>query len=128
MINKIQTYDYTLLIKFSLLCPFLFWCNSYSCVLSHVRLCNPVYCIPPGSIVHGISQARVLEWVAISSSRASSLTQGLNLHLLCLPALVGGIFFFFFLPWSHSRSPALVNLLPLSLFPKWMKLLEVLCQ
>ena len=34
--------------------------------------CNPVDCRPPGSSVHGISQARILEWVAISSSRGSS--------------------------------------------------------
>ena len=29
-------------------------------------------CSPPGSSVHGISQARILEWVAISFSRGSS--------------------------------------------------------
>ena len=41
-------------------------------VLSHVRLCDPVDCSPPGSSVHGILQARILEWIAISFSRASS--------------------------------------------------------
>ena len=35
-------------------------------------LCDPVDCSPPGSSVHGILQARVLEWVAISFSRGSS--------------------------------------------------------
>ena len=30
---------------------------------------NPVDCSPPGSSVHGILQARILEWVAISFSR-----------------------------------------------------------
>ena len=30
--------------------------------------CNPMDCSPPGSSVHGISQARVLEWVAIAFS------------------------------------------------------------
>ena len=35
-------------------------------------LCNPMTCSPPGSSVHGISQARILEWVAISFSRGSS--------------------------------------------------------
>ena len=35
-------------------------------------LCNPMDCSPPGSSVHGILQARVLEWVAISFSRGSS--------------------------------------------------------
>ena len=32
----------------------------------------PMDCSPPGSPVHGIMQARILEWVAISSSRGSS--------------------------------------------------------
>ena len=35
-------------------------------------LCDPVDCSPPGSFVHGILQARVLEWVAMPSSWASS--------------------------------------------------------
>ena len=35
-------------------------------------LCNPMNCSPPGSSVHRISQARILEWVAISSSRGPS--------------------------------------------------------
>ena len=35
-------------------------------------LCNPVDCSPPGSSVHGILQARILEWVAISFSRGCS--------------------------------------------------------
>ena len=35
-------------------------------------LCNPVDCSLPGSSVHGILQARILEWVAISFSRGSS--------------------------------------------------------
>ena len=34
--------------------------------------CDPVDCSPPGSSVHGILQARILEWVAISFSRRSS--------------------------------------------------------
>ena len=33
-----------------------------------LTLCNPMDCSLPGSSVHGIFQARVLEWVAISSS------------------------------------------------------------
>ena len=35
-------------------------------------LSDPMDCSPPGSFVHGIFQARVLEWVAISFSRGSS--------------------------------------------------------
>ena len=37
-----------------------------------LTLCNPVDCSLPGSSIHGIFQARVLEWVAISFSRGSS--------------------------------------------------------
>ena len=47
-----------------------------ACVLScfsHVpTLCDPMDCSLPGSSVHGISQARILEWVAIPFSRGSS--------------------------------------------------------
>ena len=45
------------------------------CVLC-AQLCpalwDPMNCSPPGSSVHGVFQARVLEWVAISYSRGSS--------------------------------------------------------
>ena len=53
------------------------------CAQSCLILCDPVDCSPPGSSVHGISQARILEWVAISSSRGSS-QHGLNSCLLYL--------------------------------------------
>ena len=39
---------------------------------SRPTLCDPVDCNLPGSSVHGILQARILEWVAISFSRGSS--------------------------------------------------------
>ena len=35
-------------------------------------LCDPMDCSPPGSSIHGIFQARILEWVAILFSRGSS--------------------------------------------------------
>ena len=34
-------------------------------------LCDPTYCSPPGSSVHGILQVRILGWVAILFSRGS---------------------------------------------------------
>ena len=37
-----------------------------------LTLCNLTDCSPSGSSVHGISQTRILEWIAISSSRGSS--------------------------------------------------------
>ena len=35
---------------------------------SHLTLCNPMDCSPPDSSVSGILQARILEWLAISSA------------------------------------------------------------
>ena len=37
-----------------------------------ISFCNPMDCGPPGFSVHGISQVRILKWVAISFSRGSS--------------------------------------------------------
>ena len=37
-----------------------------------LTLCDPMDCSPMGSSAHGISQARILEWVAVSLSRGSS--------------------------------------------------------
>ena len=45
--------------------------------------CNPMDCSQPGSSVHGIPQGRILDWVAMPSSRESQ-TQGSNLRLLRL--------------------------------------------
>ena len=45
---------------------------TYTQLLSRVRLCDPMSCSSPGSSVHGISQARIPEWVAISYFRGSS--------------------------------------------------------
>ena len=39
---------------------------------SRPTLCDPMDCSTPGSSVHRITQARILEWVAISFSRGSS--------------------------------------------------------
>ena len=39
---------------------------------SRPSLCDPMDCSSPGSSVHGILQARILEWVAMPSSRGSS--------------------------------------------------------
>ena len=41
-------------------------------LFSLARLCNPMGCSSSGSSIHGIFQARLLEWVATSSSRGSS--------------------------------------------------------
>ena len=61
-------------------------CRSSHYIVSHVH--DPVHCSPPGSSVHGILQARRLEWVAISFSRSGLCLQITaprltDLHLFC---------------------------------------------
>ena len=59
--------------------PFLDPSFRVMCVCMHARLlqlcpalCDSMDCSPPGSSVHGISQARILEWGAMPTSRGSS--------------------------------------------------------
>ena len=54
-------------------------------------LCNPTDCSLPGSSVHGILQARTVEWVAMPSSRGSSQPRD-QTSISHLPALAGGFF------------------------------------
>ena len=49
------------------------------CAQSCPTLCDPMDCSLPGSSVHGIFQAIVLEWIAISFSRGSSRPRGWTL-------------------------------------------------
>ena len=53
--------------------------------------CDPVDCSPPGSSVHGILQARILEWAAMSSSRDLS-PSGIETETLMSPVLTGSFF------------------------------------
>ena len=69
------------------------------CAQSCLTLCNPMDYSPPGCSVHGISQARILEWTAISSFRGSS-QKGLNLCLFASPALAGR----FFTTWATGEA------------------------
>ena len=61
-------------------------CYSSSCICAKLLSCVWLFATPwtvPSSSVHGILQARLLEWAAILSSRASSQTRG-PACLLCL--------------------------------------------
>ena len=65
-------------------------------------LCNPMNCSLPGFSVHGILQARILQWVAISSSRGSSQSRDWT-WLSC----ISGGFFTIWAPrevWIHQKS------------------------
>ena len=52
---------------------------------SCLTLCNPTNCRVPGSTIHGILQARILEWVAISFSKDLS-NPGIKSMSLMAPA------------------------------------------
>ena len=76
-----------------------------------LTLCDPMDCSLPGSSLLGILQARMLEWVAISFSRASSWPgQGSNLCLLCLLHWEAGS-----LPLTPSVKPQVGTWIPLVL-------------
>ena len=57
---------------------------------SCLTLGNPMDCSSPGSSVYGISQARILKWVAISYSRGSSLPSLLHWPADSLPLAPSG--------------------------------------
>ena len=81
------------------------------CVCVHAKsiqlcltLCDPLDYSLPDSSLHGILQARILEWVAMPSSRGSSqLQQGLNQHLLQETLQADS------LPLNHQGSPYCVT-------------------
>ena len=58
-----------------------------ACTQSRPTLCNPTDCSQPGSSVHGIFQARILERVAISFSRGFSQSRNQTRLSLMSPAL-----------------------------------------
>ena len=66
------------------------------CAQSCLALCNLRDCSPPGSSVHGILQARIMEWVPIPFSRIF-LTQGSNPSLLHCRQILHSL--------SHHGSP-----------------------
>ena len=72
--------------------------ESVSCSVL-LTLCNPMDFSPPGSFVHGIFQARILKWDAISFSRGSSWPR----HWTWVSCMAGR-FFFYCLSLTASQS------------------------
>ena len=79
---------YVCLLQLKCVCVYIFSVLMRVCVLcavslqSCLTLCYPMDCSLPGSFVHGILQARILEWVALL--QGIFLTQGSNPCLLKL--------------------------------------------
>ena len=103
--------------------PLLF--SLYVCT----TLCNPMDCSLPGSSVHGISQARLLEWVAISCSREGSIRTHVWpsgwTHISCIGRQ---ILYLWATKEAHSGDPKCLQILALmseqkgTLFSFWEKL------
>ena len=90
--------------------------------LSRLRLCDPMDYSLPGFSVHGIFQARILEWVAISFSRRSSRPRDWT----CVSRIVGRCFTI----WATREVPTreVTSILSCILFPacweSWFSKLE----
>ena len=90
-------------------------------LFSRVQLsCNPMDYSLPGSSVHGISLARILEWVASSFSRGSSRLRG-QTHVSC----IAGVFFTTEPPGKPARGDMCCRRLQQSRQYSW--LLSLLC-
>ena len=75
--------------------------------LNHVQLFDPMDSSPPGSSVHGIFQARILQWVAISFSGGS---QTLSFQHAIHIKIINEIFYILFFPSIQSLQNLVCNL------------------
>ena len=80
----------------------------YSFVQSCLILCDPMDCSLPGSSVHGLLQARIWKWVAISSSRVSS--QASDWTLVSCVSCIGRLILYPRATWeAHVQWQSLIN-------------------
>ena len=72
--------------------PFgLGFCCCCSVAQTCTTFCDPMDCSPPDSSIHGILQARVLEWLVIPSFRGSSQPRD-GTRIICVSCIAGGFF------------------------------------
>ena len=84
--------------------PCLSECMQARLLQSRPSLCGPMDCNPPGSSIHGILQARILEWVAMPSSRGSSRARDQTLisYISCIGRRAP-------YHWRHLGSPGVTE-------------------
>ena len=83
---------------------------------SSPTLCDPVDCSPPGSSVHGILQARMLEWGAISFSKGSSWHRD-QTHISYVSCIIRQVF----LPLAPPGKPLFIlSAVKYSTREKWL--------
>ena len=89
-------------------------CTHAKLLESCLSLCDPMDCSLPGSFFHGILQARILGWVAMSSSRESS-NPGIQSKSL-MPHPLAGRFFTTSTIWeAHTYALYRIELFSFSL-------------
>ena len=72
-----------------------------------LTLCDPKDCSPPGSSLHGILQVRILEWVAMPSTRGSSPPRD-RTGISFVSCIAGG----FFTSWVTREAPSKWSVIP----------------
>ena len=82
------------------------------CTQLHPTLCDPMHCSSPGSFVHCILPARMLEWAVISSFRGSFQPRDWT-RISWVPCIASGLFY----RWAIGEAPGL-SLLNKKLFFK----------
>ena len=89
------------------------WHVKSAVLVAHLcpTLYDPMDCSPPGPSVHGISQARILEWVAISSSKGASQPRD-RTHISCIAGR-------FFINWAIREAIFKVSVYILERFEIW---------
>ena len=90
---------------------------------SVMSLCDLINYSPPGSSVHGILQARILQWAAISFSEGSSWPRD-RTHISCV-SCIGRWILYHCTTWFHFYSPQALPLLFLLFPPPRMLVLQV---
>ena len=88
------------------ICVCVCWCAKL--LQSYPTLCNPMDCSLPGSAVHGILKARILEWVAIPFPRDLS-SPGIEPASLMSPAL-SDLFFTISTTWKACMYKFIYNI------------------
>ena len=84
------------------------------CAQLYLTLCDPMDCSPPGSFVHGILQTRILEWIAMPSSRGSSWSRGqTHISYVFCTGWVGSLSL---VPLGKSQSESVKSLIHVQLF------------
>ena len=77
--------------KFPLICLYLYTCMLAQLLQLCPTLCDPMDCSPQGSAVHGILEARILEWVPTPSSRRFLQPRDWT-DVSCISCIAGGVF------------------------------------